>query len=157
MYFGLMLLTIAAQGAPMPTVKFTPTVRIYECPAVFQHKSECISHEKKLEPVKLWLSIEVANQVMGSWAHHEISPVPAAFHVIVLRGLSGNLSEYSVSTEAGLKGSPMPLSNARVEFTETTLPRSFGVSSPPVEKDGKKFLTELRLEAFHGRIVPSKK
>ena len=156
-YFGLMLLSVIAQGAPMPTVKFTPLVRVYECPPVFKHKSECVSHERKLAPVKLWLSVEVLNQVMGHWAHQETAPVPASFHVIVLRGLSGNLSEYSVSTEASVNGAPLPMSNGRVEFTETTLPKSFGVSSPPVEKDGKKFITELRLEDFHGRQLPAKK
>lgn len=157
LYFGLMLLTVLAQGAPMPTVKFTPLLRIYECPPVFKHKSECLSHEKRLAPVKLWLSVEVLNQVMGHWTHQETAPALASFHVIVLRGLKGNTSEYSVSAEAGLTGAPMPLSNSRVEFTEATLPKNFGVSSPPVERDGKKYITEIRLEDFHGRLLPAGK
>lgn len=157
-YFLLMLLTVAAQGAqPIPTVKFTPVIKVYECPPVFQHKGECVVSEKKLEQVKIWLSMSVAEQTMGSWSHQEASPVPATFHVIVLRGLTGNTSEYSVSAEAGLTGMPLPFANARTEFNDHTLPRNFGVASAPIEKDGKKYITELRLEDFHGRIVPAKK
>ena len=64
-YFLLMLLTVVAHGAqPIPTVKFTPVIKIYECPPVFQHKGECVLSEKKLEQVKIWLSMSVANMFL---------------------------------------------------------------------------------------------
>lgn len=151
---ALLALTLAlkASAAPIPTVKFTPTVKIYECPLVFKHKSECVAHEKTLAPVKIWLDIEVLDQAMGHWTHQETAPVPASFHVIVLRGRSGPRIEYSVSTETGLTGSPMPFSNGRVEIAEGSIPKTFGVSGAPAENAGKKYLTELRLSDFHGRV-----
>lgn len=155
--FFLLMFVAKAAAAPIPTVKFTPSVKIYECPPVFKHKSECVVTEKKLEPVKIWLSIEVLNQVMGQWTYQESMPVPTSFYVIVLRGQAGAGYEYSVSTETGVTGSPMPLSNGRVEFGDATTPSSFGVSSSPVEKDGKKYITELRLADFHGKPFPMKK
>ncbi len=154
-YFGLMLLTVMAQGAAMPTVKFTPTVRIFECPAVFQHKSECLAHEKKLEPLKLWLSVEVLDQQMGHWTYQETSPVPASFHVIVLRTKNSNPGEYSVSTEAGVNSSPTPRASSRIEFSENSRPQTFGSASAPYESNGKKYITELRIEDFHGRLPPT--
>lgn len=141
----------------MPTVKFTPTVKIYECPVVFQHKSECLEHEQKLAPVKLWLDLEVLDQVMGRWVHQESAPMPASFFVIVMRGRSGQQLNYSISTETGLNGSATPLSNGRIEFRNNDAPKSFGVAGAPVEKNGKKYITELRLSDFHGRIEPTKK
>jgi len=155
--FFLLMFVASAAAAPIPTVKFTPTVKIYECPPVFKHKSECVVTERKLEPVKIWLSIEVLNQVMGQWTHQEALPVPASFYVIVLRGQAGARYGYSVSTETGVSGAPMPLSNGRVEFDDATIPQSFGVSTPPVEKDGKKYITELKLADFHGKPFPMKK
>ncbi len=155
--FFLLLFAADAAAVPMPTVKFTPQVKIYECPPVFKHKSECLVTEKKLEPVKLWLNIEVLNQSMGQWTHQETLPVPSSFYVIVLRGPGSGGYEYSVSTETGVTGTAMPFSNGRVEFTDATTPASLGVSGVPVEKDGKKYITELRLTEFHGRIWPNKK
>lgn len=150
MKLGL-LLSALAHAAPIPTVKLTPTLRIYECPAVVLLKSDCLSHEKNLGPVKIWLDLDVAGKSVGRWSRQESAPVPASFHVIVVRGSLNGKSEYSVSAEAGPSGAPM--ANARVEFDDATLPRSFGASSPPVEMNGKKYFFELRVDDFHGRIA----
>ncbi len=155
--FFLLMLVASGAAAAIPTVKFTPSLKIYECPPVFKQKSECVVTEKKLEQVKIWLSIDIASQSMGQWTYQETSPVPVSFFVIVLQGQAGARYEYSVSAETGVTGSGMPFSNSRAEFDDATVPRSLGVSSTPFEKDGKKYITELKLSDFHGRPFPTKK
>lgn len=139
------------------TVKFTPVLRLYECPAGFVFRSDCAMREKRLEAQKLDLNIQVLTQVMGQWAYQTHEPVPASYYVIVVRGAAGGRIEYSVSTETGLPGSPAPFANARVEFSEGNAPANFGVSSATMEKDGKNFLTEIRLTEFRGQPGPAVK
>ncbi|MGZ3651430.1 MAG: hypothetical protein ACXVB9_02320 [Bdellovibrionota bacterium] len=148
MYFLLCLLAKPAAAAPSDTVKFTPTIRFYECPQTFTYRSDCAVKEKILSPQKLDLNIQVLTQRMGQWSLQMTEPVPASYSVIVVRGPVANHREYSVSTETGLPGSPSPFTNARVEFSDAAIPDSFGVSSSTMEKAGKKYITEIRLAEF---------
>jgi hypothetical protein len=150
------LYTLPAAAADSPeTVKFTPTIRFYECPQTFVYRSDCTVKEKILETQKLDLNIQVLTQRMGQWTLSMTDPVPASYFVIVVRGMVAKHYEYSVSTETGLPGSPAPFTNARVEFSDTAVPASFGVSSATMQKDGKNYITEIRLAAFHGEPVPA--
>lgn len=162
MTFGAALLVAAAlssapafAGAPTETVKFTPTIRFYECPQTFVYRSDCVVKERVLEPQKLDLNIQVLTQRMGQWALQIADPVPASYYVIVVRGPVEKHFEYSVSTETGLPGSPNPFTNARVEFSDTAIPDSFGVSSATIQKDGKNYITEIRLGQFHQDNTPA--
>ncbi|HEY8279140.1 MAG TPA: hypothetical protein VIH99_05930 [Bdellovibrionota bacterium] len=148
-----LFVSISVSAAPEDSVKFTPTLRTYECPANFVYRSDCKMTERKLEPQKLVLNLDLLNRSMGQWSMQTADPVPASHYVIVLRGRAGKQFEYSVSTESGLPGSPAPFANARIEFTDASVPNSFGVGSATIEKDGKKYLTEIRLSDFHGKAV----
>jgi hypothetical protein len=149
------LISLPAAAADSPeTVKFTPTIRFYECPQTFVYRSDCTVKEKVLETQKLDLNLQVLTQRMGQWTLQMTDPIPASYYVIVVRGMVAKHYEYSVSTETGLPGSPSPFTNARVEFAESAVPESFGVSSATMQKDGKNYITEIRLAAFHGEPVP---
>jgi hypothetical protein len=149
------LISLPAAAADSPeTVKFTPTIRFYECPQTFVYRSDCTVKEKVLEAQKLDLNIQVLTQRMGQWTLQMTDPIPASYYVIVVRGMVAKHYEYSVSTETGLPGSPSPFTNARVEFAESAVPESFGVSSATMQKDGKNYITEIRLAAFRGEPVP---
>jgi hypothetical protein len=147
----------AASASTTETVKFTPTVRLYECPPGFVYRSDCAVHEKKLDPQVLALNLEVLTDRMGQWSLQMKDPIPASYFVIVVRGRSGDHYDYSVSAETGLPGSAAPFAEDRVEFSDAAIPKSFGVASAPMEKDGKKYLTEIRLGDFHGKPVPPAK
>lgn len=153
----LWLLSGLAHAAPEESVKFTPILRVFECPPNFVYRSDCKMIEKRLEQQKLVLNLDMLNQKMGQWSLQTTDPVPASFYVIVIRGREGKQYDYSVSTETGLPGSPAPFANGRIEFSDATTPSSFGVASATMEKDGKKYLTELRLTDFHGKASSAKK
>jgi hypothetical protein len=131
------------------TVQFTPVLRFYECPPTFTYRSDCKMKEKTLAPQKLELNLEVLTDRMGQWTVQSTDPITANYYVIVARGPVGDHFEYSISTETGLPGSPAPYANERVEFPDSAIPKSFGVSSSTMIKDGKNYLTELRVTAFH--------
>jgi hypothetical protein len=139
------------------TIRFTPSVRLYECPKDFVYRSDCAVKEKVLEPQKLELNVQVLTNRMGQWSFQATNPVAVSYFVIVVRGPAGNHWDYSVSAETGIPGSPAPFANARIEFPENAIPPSFGVSSATMEKDGKKFITELRLTKFSGPPMPAAK
>ena len=154
LFLSLLMAGAPAFGAPQETVKFTPTIKIYECPQSFVYRSECRAQEKQLEAQKLVLDLQVLSNRMGHWSLQLSDPVPSSYYVIVVRGKNGNHYDYSVSTETGIPGSPTPFVNERVEFSDAAIPFSFGVSSATLEKDGKKYITEIRLKDFHGKPVP---
>ncbi len=153
----VLISTLIARAAPEESVKFVPAIKFYECPPNFVYRHECKISEYTLEPQKLVLNIEVLEQRMGHWSLRVADPVPAVYHVIVVRGKGSKQYNYSVSTEAGLASSPTPLTNARAEFSDDSVPRSFGVSTPTLEKDGKKYLAEIRLTDFHGKAMPTQR
>jgi hypothetical protein len=157
-----LLLALAGPAAAAPrdtgnTIRFTPTIRLYECPPTFTYRSDCNAKETTLDPQKLELNVQVISNRTGQWVFHAANPVPADFYVIVVRGPVSGHWEYSVSVETGIPGTPAPYANSRVEFPESAVPQSFGVSSATLEKDGKKYLTEIRLADFHGPPIQRKK
>lgn len=157
MYFALcisMPASAAKLDPPVTTniVVFTPTIRLYECPPNFVYRSDCNVKEKVLEPQKLELNIQVLTERMGQWSLQATSPIAASYYVIVVRGPVSGHFNYSVSAETGIPGSPAPFANARVEFPDSAIPQSFGVSSATMEKDGKKYLTEIRITDFQGNV-----
>lgn len=158
MKWAALFLALAAPAfaAPEESVKFTPVLKFYECPPNFVYRSDCKLTERALDPQKLVLDIEVMEQLVGRWTFRDASTAPVMYHVIVVRSKSDKKFEYSVSVEAGLNSSPTPISNARAEFSDDNIPRAFGVASAVFEKDGKKFLAELRLKDFHGVAPPAK-
>ena len=145
------LFTVRATAADTSnTIQFTPILRLYECPSTFTFRSDCTVKEKTLPQQKLDLNVQVLTERMGQWTIQATDPIAANYYVIVVRGPVDNHWEYSVSTETGLPGSPAPYANERVEFSETAVPGSFGVSSSTMVKDGKKYLTEIRITGFQG-------
>ncbi len=153
LFFLLALLARPAASAPEDPgniVTMTPTIRLYVCPATFQFRSDCNALEKTLEPQKVELVSQVQTQRLGQWSFQATDPVAASFFVIVARSPENGHWKYSVSAETGLPTSPAPFANARVEFSEGSVPPVFVLSSATMEKDGKKYLTEIRIAGFSG-------